>query len=69
MAQARKTTENIHDFLMNEFEDDESSNATPVGSRQSGSPTAVNRMHSIYARTLKRRGPGRPRVRPEVFRP
>lgn len=33
VANARRTTENINDFLMNEFEDNGSASATPGGSK------------------------------------
>ena len=61
-VQAKKTTDNITDFLMMEetHPSVESGEMTPQGGLY---------QDGIYARTLKRRGPGRPRQRPEPFKP
>jgi hypothetical protein len=57
-------TARVTDFLMNESASGTAESATPTGMVLE-SPVGDPFFDNMYARTLKRRGPGRPRVRPD----
>ena len=59
----KTTAASINDFLMNESQE----SADPKLKSGVASPEDANNIH-IYAKTAKRRGPGRPRTRPDVLR-